>query len=484
MLELDNLSIDKAHELLRNKEISSEELTKGFLKRIEDIDEKIKAYVTLDMEKALEECRQLDKNGNFAEYLAGIPVAVKDNICTKDLRTTCCSKMLENFIPPYDATAVARLKDKNTVVLGKTNMDEFSMGSSTENSYFFTTKNPWNLEHVPGNSGSAAAVAASEALYALDSDTGGALRQSASFCGVVGLRPTYGRVSRFGLAASASSLDTIGPIAKNVKDCAIVLNAISGLDNFDPTSSDVAVPNYLESLEPKPEGIKIGIPKEFFGTEVCEGVKSAVMNAAKTFEEMGYVCEEVSLPHTEYALLTYLIIAAAEASSELGIYDGIRFGYRVQNYEDLKDLYKKSRGEAFGIEAKRRIILGTYLSDDRFYDKYYLKAQKIRTLIKKDFETAFEKYDYLITPTTPTTAFRIGEYKDDLLSMYMNDKFTAPVSLAGIPALSLPCGFAKDMPVGLQIIGKAFDEAGILKLAYAFEQSTDYHKKQIVWKEA
>lgn len=483
-MELEKLSIDKAHELLCRKEISSEELTKAFLKRIEDIDENIKAYVTLNGEKALDESRQLDKDGDFSEYLTGIPAAIKDNICTKDLRTTCSSKMLENFVPPYDATVIAKLKDNKALILGKTNMDEFGMGSSTENSYFFTSRNPWNPEHVPGSSASAAAVAASEALFALDSDTGGAIRQSASYCGVVGLRPTYGRVSRFGLAASASSLDTIGPVTKTVKDCAIVLNAIAGLDSFDPTSSETGVPDFIKSLETKPEGIKIGIPKEFLGQEVCEDVKAAVLNAAKTFEDMGCVCEEVSLPHSEYSLWAYLITASAEASSELGIYDGIRFGYRAQNYADLKDLYKRSRGEAFGMEAKRRIILGTYLLDSKFYDKYYLKAQKLRTLIKEDFKAAFEKYDFLITPTTPTTAFKIGEKKGDLVSMYKNDICTSPVSLAGLPAISIPCGFAEDMPIGLQIIGKAFDEAGILQLAYAFEQNTDYHNKELVRKEA
>lgn len=483
-MELEKLTIHTAHKLLSKKEITSEELTKSLLKRIEDIDDKINAYVTLNDEKALKKSCQIDEKADFNQPLAGIPATLKDNICTKDLRTTCCSKMLENFIPPYDATVLTKLKDKNTVVLGKTNMDEFGMGSSTENSYFFTTKNPWNLERVPGSSGSAAAVAASEALYSLDSDTGGSIRQSASFCGVVGLKPTYGRVSRFGLAASASSLDTIGPITKDVKDCAIVLNAISGLDPFDPTSSDTIVPDYLKSLEAKPRGVKIGIPKEFLGDKVCEDVKTAVLNAAKTFEEMGFVCEETSLPHTEYALWAYLVIAAAEASSELGQYDGIRYGYRAEKYEDLKDLYTKSRGEGFGLEVKRRIILGTYLSDAKYYDKYYLKAQKIRTLVKKDFKGAFEKYDFLISPTTPTIAFKIGEYKDNSLLIYANGMCTTPVNLAGLPAISIPCGFAQDMPIGLQIIGKAFDEAGILQAAYAFEQNTDYRKKQIKWEEA
>lgn len=482
-MELEKLSIHKVHELLRKKEITSEELTKVLLKRIEEIDGKIKAYVTLNSEEALERSCEIDEKGDFKEYLSGIPATIKDNICTKDLRTTCGSKMLENFIPPYDATAIKRLKEKDAFVLGKANMDEFAMGSSTENSYFFTSKNPWNLERVPGGSSSAAAVAADVAIYSLGSDTGGSVRQSAAYCGVVGLKPTYGRVSRFGLAASASSLDTIGPVTKDVKDCAIVLNAISGLDTFDPTSSDTIVPDYLKSLETKPEGAKIGVPKEFLGDKVCEDVKSAVLNAAKTFEDIGFICEETSLPNVEYALWVYYIIAAAEASSEMGQYDGIRYGHRAEHYEDLKDLYKKSRGHGFGIEAKRRIILGTYLSDTNNYDKYYLKAQKIRTLIKQDFEAALKKYDFLITPTTPTVAFKIGE-TNDFLKMYVNDMCTVPVNLSGLPAISIPCGFADGLPIGLQIIGKAFDEAGIMQVAYAFEQNTDYHKKQITWKEA
>lgn len=482
-MELEKLTIHKAHEMLNKKEITSEELTRALLKRTEEVDEKIKAYITLNGEEALEESRQIDKKGEFKEYLSGIPAAIKDDICTKDLRTTCASKMLENFVPPYDATAIKRLKEKGALVLGKTNMDEFAMGSSTENSYFFTSKNPWNLERVPGSSSSAAAVAADVAIYSLDSDTGGSVRQSASYCGVVGLKPTYGRVSRFGLAAKASSMDTVGAITKDVKDCAIVLGAISGMDSFDPTSSDMAVPDYLESLKTKLEGVKIGIPKEFLGDVVDKNVKNAILNAAKTFENMGFVCEETSLPNVEHALWVYYVIAAAEASSEMGQYDGIRYGHRAEDYEDLTDLYKKSRGEGFGFEVKKRIILGTYLWDTNYYDKYLLQAQKIRTLIKQDFQEAFSKYDFLITPATPTVAFKIGEIKDSL-KMYTNDICTAPVNLAGLPAISIPCGFAEDLPIGLQIIGKAFDEEGILQVAYAFQENTDFHKKQIAWKEA
>jgi len=481
MLELDKLTIHKAHELLSKKEITSEGLTKALLKRIEEMDGKIKAYVTLNSEEALERSSEIDKKGDFTEDLSGIPVAVKDNICTKDLRTTCASKMLENFVPPYDATVIKKLKEKNALILGKTNLDEFDMGSSTESSYFFTSKNPWNLERVPGGSSSAAAVAADLAIYSLDSDTGGAVRQSAAYCGVVGLKPTYGRVSRFGLAGNAGSMDTIGPITKDVKDCAIVLNAISGMDLFDPSSSDTIVPDYLESLKTNLQNVKIGIPKEFLGDAVNKDIKNAILNAAKTFEDMGFICEETSLPNVEYALWVHYVIASAEASSEMCQYDGVRFGHRAQHYENLKDLYKKSRGEGFGLEVKKRTILGTYLLDLEGNDKYLVKAYKLRTLIKQDFEKAFEKYDFLITPTTPTVAFKIGEAKD---SLNVNDMCTVPVNLAGLPAISIPCGFAEGLPIGLQIIGKAFDEAGILQVAYAFERNTDYHKKLIAWKEA
>lgn len=484
-MELHKLTIHKAHELLKKKEVTSEELTTALFKRIENIDDKIKAYVTVDKEEAIKASRQADEKADFKHHLSGIPVAVKDNICTKNLRTTCCSKMLENFVPPYDATVLAKLKEKYAVILGKTNMDEFAMGSSTESSFFYPTKNPWDFERVPGGSsgGSAAAVAADEAIYSLGSDTGGSVRQPASYCGVVGLKPTYGRVSRFGLAASATSMDTIGPITKDVTDSAIVLSAIAGLDPFDPTSSESPVRDYLKSLQTELKGAKIGIPKEFLGSTVHKDIKNAVLNAAKIYEDLGYLCEETSLPHAEYALWAYYIIAAAEASSELGKYDGVRYGHRAEKYEDLKDLYKKSRGGGFGIEVKRRIILGTYLSDAEFYDKYYLKAQKIRTLIKQEFIAAFEKYDFLITPVVPSTAFKIGEEIDDPLKMYMNDLCTTPVSLAGLPAISIPCGFSEGLPIGLQIIGKAFDEAAILQAAYALEQNTDYHKRQIKWKE-
>ncbi|WP_213974505.1 Asp-tRNA(Asn)/Glu-tRNA(Gln) amidotransferase subunit GatA [Tepidanaerobacter acetatoxydans] len=486
MLKLHELTVNKANELLKKKEIKSEELTSAIFNRIDSTDGQIKAYVTLDKDRALETARLADEKADFTQPLTGIPMAVKDNMCTKDLKTTCCSKMLENFVPPYDATVISKLKDVNAVILGKTNMDEFAMGSSTESSFFQVTKNPWNLECVPGGSsgGSAAAVAADESLYALGSDTGGSIRQPAAYCGVVGLKPTYGRVSRFGVAALASTMDAIGPITKDVTDCAIVLSAIAGIDSFDPTSSDIPLSDYLKCLHDELNGIKIGIPKEFLDNDIIDkDVKDAFLNAAKIYEKLGCVCEETSLANAEYALWAYHITVAAESSSELGQYDGIRYGHRAAKYEDLKELYKKSRGEGFGTEVKRRIILGTYLSDAQNYDKYYLKAQKIRTLIKKDFENAFNKYDLLITPTVPTTAFKIGEKIDDPLKMYMNDLYTTPVNLAGLPAISIPCGFSDGLPIGLQIIGKAFDEASILRAAYAFEQNTSYHEKRIKWEE-
>lgn len=479
-MELHTLTIHEAHELLKKKEISSEELTKAVFGRIKNVDEKVRAYITLDEERALKKSRKVDEKGDFSNPLAGIPVAVKDNICTKDLKTTCSSKILSNFIPPYDATLTNRLKSRDAVILGKTNMDEFAMGSSTENSAFFATRNPWDIERVPGGSsgGSAAAVAADECIFAIGSDTGGSIRQPAGYCGVVGMKPTYGRVSRFGLVAYASSLDQIGPITKDVTDCAIVLNAIAGHDKMDSTSADVPVPDYTKSLKADVKGMKIGIPKEYMGEGIDKDIKEAVMAAGKTFENMGASLEEISLPHTEYALWAYYIIAPAEASSNLARYDGIRYGVRAKDYEDLIDLYKKSRSEGFGAEVKRRIMLGTYALSSGYYDAYYLKAQKVRTLVKRDFDEAFKKYDFILVPIAPTVAFKIGENTDDPLKMYMNDVCTIPVNMAGLPGISLPCGFSQGMPIGLQIIGKPFDEPTVLQAAYAFEQATDFHKNK------
>jgi aspartyl-tRNA(Asn)/glutamyl-tRNA(Gln) amidotransferase subunit A len=480
VLELHKLTIHESHELLKKKEISSEELTKALFERIKNVDDKVKAYITLDEERALLKSREVDKKGDFSNPLTGIPAAIKDNICTKDLKTTCSSKILANFIPPYDATVSARLKTGDVVFLGKTNMDEFAMGSSTENSAFFATRNPWDTSRVPGGSsgGSAAAVAADECIFAIGSDTGGSIRQPAGYCGVVGMKPTYGRVSRFGLVAYASSLDQIGPITKDVTDCALVLNAIAGHDKLDSTSADIPVPDYTESLKPDVTGMKIGIPKEYMGEGIDAEIREAVLEAAKIFEKMGASFEEISLPHTEYALWAYYIIAPAEASSNLARYDGIRYGVRAKDYDDLIDLYKKTRSEGFGAEVKRRIMLGTYALSSGYYDAYYLKAQKVRTLVKRDFDEAFKKYDFILVPIAPTIAFKIGENTDDPLKMYMNDVCTIPVNMAGLPGISLPCGFSQGMPIGLQIIGKPFDEPTILRAAYAFEQATDFHKNK------
>lgn len=479
-MELHKLTIHESHELLKKKEISSEELTKALFERIKNVDDKVKAYITLDEERALLKSRKVDKKGDFSNPLTGIPAAIKDNICTKDLKTTCSSKILANFIPPYDATVSARLKTGDVVFLGKTNMDEFAMGSSTENSAFFATRNPWDTSRVPGGSsgGSAAAVAADECIFAIGSDTGGSIRQPAGYCGVVGMKPTYGRVSRFGLVAYASSLDQIGPITKDVTDCALVLNAIAGHDKLDSTSADIPVPDYTESLKPDVTGMKIGIPKEYMGEGIDAEIREAVLEAAKIFEKMGASFEEISLPHTEYALWAYYIIAPAEASSNLARYDGIRYGVRAKDYDDLIDLYKKTRSEGFGAEVKRRIMLGTYALSSGYYDAYYLKAQKVRTLVKRDFDEAFKKYDFILVPIAPTIAFKIGENTDDPLKMYMNDVCTIPVNMAGLPGISLPCGFSQGMPIGLQIIGKPFDEPTILRAAYAFEQATDFHKNK------
>jgi aspartyl-tRNA(Asn)/glutamyl-tRNA(Gln) amidotransferase subunit A len=480
ILELYRLTIHEAHALLKDRQISSEELIKAILDRIQEVDKDIKAYVTLDIDNALQASRSIDKIGDFSEALTGIPVAIKDNICTKGLKTTCSSKMLADFIPPYDATVCDRLKSKGSVFIGKTNMDEFAMGSSTENSAFFATKNPWDLKRVPGGSsgGSAAAVAADECIFALGSDTGGSVRQPAASCGVVGLKPTYGRVSRYGLIALAPSLEQIGPMTKDVKDCAIVMNAISGIDPLDATSVNGEIPDYMEGLAEGVKGAKIGLPKEYLGEWLDSQVRDAVLSAAKLFEDLGATCEEVSLPHTDYALWAYHIVASAEASSSHGQYDGIRYGMRADEYDDLVDLYKKTRGEGFGPEVKRRIILGTYVMTPEHYEDYYLKAQKVRTLVKNDFDRILRKYDFFIAPTAPEAAFKLGEEVNDPYKMYMNDLYTVPANMAGLPSISVPCGFSDGMPIGLQIIGKHFDEAMILKAAYALEQAAEIYTKR------
>ncbi|MDH4027289.1 MAG: Asp-tRNA(Asn)/Glu-tRNA(Gln) amidotransferase subunit GatA [Nitrospirota bacterium] len=476
-MELYNLTIEEARSAIDRGEISTAELAAAVFGRIGAVEERVGAYVTLAQAAAPE---QAEGSGKTGHALCGIPVAVKDNICTEGIRTTCSSKILKSFVPPYESTVTRRLKQQGYVLTGKTNLDEFAMGSSTENSAFGRTNNPWDLERVPGGSsgGSAAAVAADECIAALGSDTGGSIRQPAAFCGVVGMKPTYGRVSRYGLVAFASSFDQIGPITKNVKDSAILLNAISGHDIYDSTSADVAVPDFVSALGQDIKGMKVGVPKEYFIEGMDREVEARVREAVRTLGSLGAVPVEISLPHTGYAVATYYILATSEASSNLARYDGVRYGSRVEG-EDLIDMYMRTREEGFGAEVKRRIILGTYALSSGYYDAYYRKAQQVRTLIKRDFEKAFQTVDAIVTPTAPTPAFRAGEKTADPLQMYLSDIFTISVNLAGVPGISVPCGFTSGgLPVGLQIIGKHFDEETVYKIAYAYEQSTDWHKRK------
>lgn len=471
---LEKLTVAEALEKLNNKEISSRELTEAYLARIDGVDETIKAYVTVTRDQALAAASDIDAkrlNGEKVGPLAGIPMALKDNMCTNGVLTTCSSKILHNFIPPYDATVTELLHNAGAVMLGKTNMDEFAMGSSTENSAFFTTRNPWDTTRVPGGSsgGSSAAVAACEATFAIGSDTGGSIRQPASFCGVVGMKPTYGRVSRFGVVAFASSLDQVGPLTKDVTDCALVMNAIAKHDPRDTTSANIATPDFTQGLDGNVKGMKIGVPKEYFAEEIDPAIKDAVRKAIDVLVSLGAEAEEISLPHTHYGIPAYYLIAPAEASSNLARFDGVQYGFRAQEADNLIDMYKKTRSQGFGDEVKRRIMLGTYSLSSGYYDAYYLKAQKVRTLIKQDFDEVFKKFDVILTPTTPSTAFVAGTV-EDLLTMYLNDICTIGVNLAGLPAVSIPCGFTEGLPIGLHIIGKAFDEATILKVAYAYEQ--------------
>ncbi|SJZ33087.1 Asp-tRNA(Asn)/Glu-tRNA(Gln) amidotransferase subunit GatA [Selenihalanaerobacter shriftii] len=478
------LTAHELHEKLKAGEASAQEVVEAIYERIEEIEDDVQAYMTLTKEVALDKAKKVDEmlaNGEEISPLAGIPVAIKDNMCTEGIKTTCSSNILHNFKPPYNATVVEKLDNADTIMIGKTNLDEFAMGSSTENSGFFTTKNPWDLERVPGGSsgGSAAAVAAGEALISLGSDTGGSIRQPAALCGVVGMKPTYGFVSRYGLVAFASSLDQIGPFSKDVTDCALALNYICGHGPHDSTSVDREVPDFTEALVDDVSEMKIGIPKEYFGEGIDAEVKEAVEAAIEKLEELGATCEEVSLPHTEYALPTYYLIAPAEASSNLARYDGVRYGYRSENADGLIDMFKKTRSEGFGDEVKRRIMLGTYALSSGYYDAYYLKAQKVRTLIKDDFEKVFEDYDVIISPTSPSTAFKIGEKSDDPLQMYMSDLCTIPANLAGIPGISIPCGFdSEGLPIGLQFLGNHFAEEKLIQVAYAFEQNTDFHRQR------
>ncbi|ASA97413.1 Asp-tRNA(Asn)/Glu-tRNA(Gln) amidotransferase subunit GatA [Anoxybacillus flavithermus] len=482
-MSLFDYRISELHSLLHKKEISVSDLVDESFKRIHDVEEKVQAFLTLNEEQARAKAKQLDeKLATEKEFglLFGMPIGIKDNIVTKGLRTTCASKILYNFDPIYDATVVERLNEADAVTIGKLNMDEFAMGSSTENSGFQLTRNPWDLERVPGGSsgGSAAAVAAGEVPFALGSDTGGSIRQPAAFCGVVGLKPTYGRVSRYGLVAFASSLDQIGPITRTVEDNAYLLQVISGLDPMDSTSANVDVPDYVSALTGDIQGLKIAVPKEYLGEGVSDEVRQSVLQALKVLESLGATWEEVSLPHSKYALATYYLLASSEASANLARFDGVRYGYRTDNAKNLMEMYKQTRSEGFGNEVKRRIMLGTFALSSGYYDAYYKKAQKVRTLIKQDFENVFEKYDVIIGPTTPTPAFKIGEKTSDPLTMYANDILTIPVNLAGVPGISIPCGFVDGLPVGLQIIGKHFDESTIYRVAHAFEQATDYHKQK------
>ncbi|TYR79142.1 Asp-tRNA(Asn)/Glu-tRNA(Gln) amidotransferase subunit GatA [Priestia megaterium] len=480
-MSLFDRKLSELHNLLHSKEVRVQDLVDESYKRINEVDDKVGAFLALNEENARAYAKELDEalqTKNEFGLLFGMPIGVKDNIVTKDLRTTCSSKILANFDPIYDATVVQKLKSAEAVTIGKLNMDEFAMGSSTENSGLQLTRNPWNLDYVPGGSsgGSAAAVAAGEVPFSLGSDTGGSIRQPAAYCGVVGLKPTYGRVSRYGLVAFASSLDQIGPITNTVEDNAYLLQAISGVDPMDSTSANVEVPDYLSALTGDIKGLKIAVPKEYLGEGVGEEARQSVLNALKVLEGLGATWEEVSLPHSKYALATYYLLSSSEASANLSRFDGVRYGYRTDNAENLLDMYKQTRSEGFGNEVKRRIMLGTFALSSGYYDAYYKKAQQVRTLIKQDFESVFEKYDVIIGPTTPTSAFKIGEKTDDPLTMYANDILTIPVNLAGVPGISVPCGLANGLPLGLQIIGKHFDESTIYRVAHAFEQATEHHK--------
>lgn len=483
-MELYDLTIHELHEKLKKKEITSLDLTEAFLKRIDAVEGKIKAYITVTKEDAIKQAMEADKriaSGKDITPLTGVPISVKDIFCTKGILTTCASKILNSFVPPYDATVIKKLKEAGAVILGKNNMDEFAMGSSTENSAFFITKNPWNTERVPGGSsgGSAASVSAGECAGSIGTDTGGSIRQPASCCGIVGLKPTYGRISRYGMIAFASSLDQAGPLTKDIKDCAIMLNAMAGYDPYDSTSIDTPVPDYTKALTKDIKGLRVGIPKEYLIKGLDSDVEKAVKEAIEVLKKQGVSVVDVSLPHTDYAIAVYYLVATAEASSNLARYDGVKYGHRAKDSKNLMDMYCKTRDEGFGPEVKRRIMLGTYSLSAGYYDAYYKKASQVRTLIKRDFEEAFKKCDVILTPTAPTPAFKIGEKTADPLTMYLSDIFTISCNLAGIPGLSLPCGFTKDnLPIGLQILGKPLDENTVLKTAYAYEQATDWHKKR------
>ncbi len=470
------------HDMLVNKEITSLELTEAVLARIDEVEGDVQAYLTVTRDEALAQAKAVDEKiarGEEIAFLEGIPGAIKDNICTKGVKTTCASRILQKFVPPYDATVVQKLAAQNPVVLGKTNLDEFAMGGSTENSAFHPTHNPWNTDCVPGGSsgGSAAAVAAGTAVWALGSDTGGSIRQPASFCGVVGMKPTYGRVSRYGLVAYASSLDQIGPITKDVTDCANILNIIAGRDEMDSTSIDSVVPDYTKSLVQDVKGLKIGLPKEYFVNGMDPEVEGAVKAAVKQLESLGAEVVEISLPNTDYAISTYYLIAPAEAATNLARYDGVSYGERAEDAADLVEMMTRTRSQYLGEEVKRRIMIGNYALSAGYYDAYYLKALKVRRLVKEDYDKAFKEVDVIICPAAPSVAYKIGEKIDNPLEMYLQDACTVPLNLAGLPGISVPCGYNKDkMPIGMQIIGKALDEETLIRVAYTYEQSQSYYQ--------
>lgn len=475
MQELYSLTAHELKDKIEKGSVAPSKILESLFKRVESLDKKIKSFVYLNKESA----SQISQNKNSALY--GVPVLVKDNICVKDEDTTCGSRILKGFKPPYDATVIKRLKSAGAIIIGKANMDEFAFGSSCETSCYGPTRNPHDLERIPGGSsgGSAAAVASDQTILALGSDTGGSIRQPASLCGVVGLKPTYGRVSRYGLIAFASSLDQIGPITKDVADAALMMNVIAGYDEMDSTSVDIKVPDYTKSLVKDVKGMRIGVPKEYFVEGIDKEVEASVRKAIDILKDLGAIVVDISLPHTQYAVSTYYIVAPAEASSNLARFDGVQYGFRSENAVDLIDMYIKTRSKGFGDEAKRRILLGTYCLSTGYYDAYYLKAQKVRTKIKEDFDKAFKDCDCIATPTSPTAAFKIGEKMNDPLSMYLSDIFTISANLAGIPAISIPCGFVGgSLPIGLQILSKPFDEETLFRAAYTFEQSTDFHKRK------
>lgn len=484
-MSLFDQKLSDIHSQLRSKQLSVSDMVEASLKQVSETDDTIKAVLRVDEEGARQQAKALDErlakgDENFG-LLFGLPAGVKDNIVTKGIVTTCASKFLSNYDPVYDGTVSSKLREADAVIVAKCNMDEFAMGGSNENSGFYPAKNPWNPEYVPGGSsgGSAAAMAARQFFFTLGSDTGGSIRQPAAFCGVVGLKPTYGRVSRFGLVAFASSLDQIGPITKNVEDAAYVLQAIAGYDELDSTSANVDVPDFRAALTGEVKGLRIGVPRELLGEGIDPEVREAVLAALKQLESMGATWGEISMPHTEYAVPAYYLLSSSEASSNLARFDGVRYGVRADNAGNLLEMYKESRSQGFGSEVKRRIMLGTYALSAGYYDAYYKKAQQVRTLIIRDFQAAFDQYDVILHPTTPTTAFKLGDKLDDPVKMYLEDICTVPVNLAGLPAISVPCGFsANGLPIGMQLVGKAFDEATILRVAHAYEQATSHHQRK------